>query len=110
MNWNVLDSESQIEELKKDSFHQPVVIFKHSTRCAISSLALDRLENAGKNGDDRFTPYFLDLIRYRHISDQIAREFDVFHESPQLIMLRDGKAVYHNSHLGISYGDLVSHL
>ena len=110
MDWKILDSEGQIEELKRDSFHRPVVIFKHSTRCAISTLAKDRLDNGGKNGDERFTPYYLDLIRYRHISDLIAREFDIFHESPQLIILKEGKVVYHNSHLGISYDNLVSQL
>ena len=111
MNWKELNSEKQIDEIKKDSFNKPVIIFKHSTRCAISSLALDRLENGSKNGiEEEFTPYFLDLIRYRHLSDQVAEEFDVYHESPQLIMLKDGKAVYHNSHLGISYDDVLSRL
>ena len=96
------------ENDKNESKEQPVVIFKHSTRCSISSMAFDRLRRAWKEGEN-VKPYYLDLIQYRDISNQIAERFGIMHQSPQVILLKDGKAIYDNSHMGISYQDLISH-
>ena len=98
MNWVKLDNKNQLEEVKTLSEKQPVLIFKHSTRCSISSTSLNRLERAWKT--DEIKPYFLDLIAFRDISNQIAEEFSVEHQSPQVLLIGQGKCVYHTSHPG----------
>ena len=109
MNWNKLTTAAQIDEIKALSSQKPVFIFKHSTRCSISSMSLDRLQRNWKAEDaDKITPYYLDLIAYRAVSDQIAKDFGVAHESPQILVIREGKVVYHESHYGISYATLMA--
>ena len=106
VQWNMLETSPSIEEIKSESTQQPVLIFKHSTRCAISATVLSRLERSWNSEETALKPYFLDLIRYRNLSNQVAQEFGVAHESPQVLVIKDGKAVYHNSHFGISYDEL----
>ncbi len=109
MNWNKLTTSSQIEELKEMSFEKPVLIFKHSTRCSVSSMSLDRLLRNWKTEDrERILPYYLDLISNRSLSNQIESEFRIPHESPQVIIVKEGKAVYDNSHFGISYQEIMN--
>lgn len=111
MDWIKLEEAAQLQEIKKKSEEKPVMIFKHSTRCSISSMALERLRRNWKTEDfDKITPYYLDLISYRDISNQIAQEFGVFHQSPQIILVKDGKAFYDTSHMGISYPDIMSRI
>ena len=105
MNWLELSNESQLNEIIEDSKNAPVLIFKHSTRCSISSMAINRLERAWKEGA-KLKPYYLDLIRYRDISNLIATKLGVEHQSPQAIVIKDGKAIYNNSHMGISFNEL----
>ena len=101
MNWINLESLAQLEELAQKPL---ALIFKHSTRCSISSASLDRLQRKWNNEEMSAVPtYFLDLIRYRDISNQIAEKFGVEHQSPQVLLIKDGKCVYHNSHYGIAY-------
>lgn len=104
MNWNKLNDSAQLEEIKKESHNYPVLILKHSTRCSISSATLGRLERSWTQeevGD--LKPYFLDLIAYRPISNQIAEDFGVWHESPQALIIRNGESVYDTSHFDISF-------
>ncbi len=104
MNWQVLENTTQLEQLKENPF---ALIFKHSTRCSISSAALDQLERKWKNEEmPSVSTYFLDLIRYREISNQIAEKFGVEHQSPQVLLLQNGKCIYHNSHFGIDYDEI----
>ena len=111
MNWNKLTTAAQIDEIKALSTQKPVFIFKHSTRCSISSMSLDRLQRNWKTEDaDKIAPYYLDLIAYRAISDQIASDFGVAHESPQVLVIREGKVVYHESHYAISYATLIDQI
>ncbi|WP_373494024.1 bacillithiol system redox-active protein YtxJ [Aquiflexum sp.] len=108
MDWKRIENVGQLEDLKKQSQDKPVLIFKHSSRCSISNMAFDRLNRNWKDTDfDKVSPYFLDLISFRDISDQIAREFGVYHQSPQVILIKNGQAVYDNSHMGISYGEIM---
>lgn len=109
MNWNKLTTAAQIDEIKALSAQKPVFIFKHSTSCSISSMSLNRLQRNWKDEDaDKMTPYYLDLLAYRALSNQVATEFGVPHESPQVIVIHGGKAVYHESHYGISYATLMA--
>lgn len=111
MNWNKLTAAAQIEEIKQLSKSKPVLIFKHSTRCSVSSMSLDRLLRNWKSTDeDKIAPYFLDLIAHRSLSSQIENEFGIPHESPQVIIIREGKAVYDTSHYGISYLEIMEQI
>lgn len=107
MNWNKLTSEAQIDQLIQESAEKPVLIFKHSTRCSISSMSLDRLLRNWKEEDSaQIIPYYLDLIAYRSLSNLVADRFGIPHESPQVLLLKDGKVTYHESHYGISYAEI----
>lgn len=108
MNWITLNSESQLEEIRTVSAQEPVVIFKHSTRCAISAMVKSRLERDGAPQGLNF--YYLDLIRHRSISNRIADEYAVEHESPQVLLIRNGACVYDESHSGISMEELRGQL
>lgn len=105
MNWNKLTTESQLETIKAESVQQPVLIFKHSTRCSISAMALSRME---RNWDDAagIKPYYLDLIVNRPVSNQIVDVFGVDHESPQVLLIQNGECVYDASHMSISFNAL----
>jgi bacillithiol system protein YtxJ len=107
MEWEQLESAEQLKHIKDRSALQPVLIFKHSTRCAISRTVLDRLERSWDLGGlHDVSPFFLDLIRHRDVSNLVASEFQVQHESPQVLVIRNGLAVYDASHVGINYEDL----
>lgn len=109
MNWNKLTQPAQIAEIKALSNSTPVMIFKHSTRCSVSSMSLDRLLRKWKNGDEeKVVPYFLDLIAHRELSNLVAHEFGIPHESPQVIVIKNGTSIYDNSHYGISYPEIMS--
>lgn len=111
MNWKKLTESTQIAEIKELSKSKPVLIFKHSTRCSVSSMSLDRLLRNWKTEDgEKVVPFFLDLIAYRALSDQVEGEFGVPHESPQVIIIRNGIAVYDNSHFGISYPEIMAQI
>jgi bacillithiol system protein YtxJ len=107
MNWIVLNRPEQLEALRAESKNQPVIIFKHSTRCSISQAALGRLERNWKD-DDMVTvkPYFLDLLSFRDISNKIADLFHIEHQSPQVIILKDGEVVFHKSHFEIDFSTI----
>jgi bacillithiol system protein YtxJ len=104
MNWITLSTMSHLEEIRKASQAKPQVIFKHSTRCAISAMAKNRLEKSVPPADADF--HFLDLIRHRPISNAIAEEFGVEHESPQILLIRNESVAYTASHMGISMDEL----
>ncbi|EPR65864.1 bacillithiol system redox-active protein YtxJ [Cyclobacterium qasimii] len=109
MSWIKLEDVAQLNKIKEESNEKPVVIFKHSTSCSISGMAWNRVQRNWKAADsDKFTPYYLDLLANRALSSAIADEFGVTHASPQVIVVKDGKAVYNNSHMGINYNEIVS--
>jgi bacillithiol system protein YtxJ len=104
MKWSELRSASQIDLIRQESKENPVLIFKYSTRCSISRMALDRLERNWDESDMQMVkPYFLDLITHRDVSNQIAEVFDVEHESPQVLIIENEKSVLDQSHMGIQY-------
>ncbi len=107
MNWIYLEDIKELDHIKKESEEHPVLIFKHSIRCAISSMVINRLERSWKQEETMgIKPYYLDLIRYRDISNRIEEEFSIPHQSPQVIVIKNGKPIYDNSHMGINYDDL----
>lgn len=94
-----MSSTEQIGLIKTLSLQKPQVIFKHSTRCSTSAIAKNRLENCASPGGIDF--YYLDLLAHRQLSNMIAEQFDVYHESPQVLVIKKGECVYDESHSGI---------
>jgi bacillithiol system protein YtxJ len=99
-DWNFIANEIDLQNAVDYSFEKPVLLFKHSTRCSISSLAKNRIERG--ESDNYSKIYLLDLIKFRAISDEIAKQFNVLHESPQLLKIVKGKCTFHASHQNVS--------
>ena len=110
IDWHELIDDSVLEEAKKLSFDKPVLIFKHSTRCPISTMAKHRLESEWDLTDEDIIPYYLDLLRYRSISDLVAKDFDIQHQSPQVLLIKNGACVYTSSHSEIDIRSLKKEL
>lgn len=106
MEWIQLTDEAQLQQIIAASQTKPQLIFKHSTRCSISAVALQRLQKATK--PDGLDFYFLDLLAHRPLSAKIVETFKVHHESPQVLLIKDGKCVFDESHLAISMNDIVA--
>jgi bacillithiol system protein YtxJ len=104
MNWIDLKNEDQINEIIEKSKTKPQVIFKHSTRCSISAMAKGRLERSIAPGNADF--YYLDLISYRNISNKISSVFNVYHESPQILVIKNGECIYDESHGSITMDEI----
>jgi bacillithiol system protein YtxJ len=104
MNWKLLQQENQLVDIKEFSKTKPQLIFKHSTRCSISTMAKNRLERAIQ--PDGIDFYYLDLLKNRNISNNIVDMFDVYHESPQVLLIKNGECVYDESHSGINMADI----
>ena len=103
MNWIPLTHETQLIEIAEKSYHKPQVIFKHSTRCSISSTVQNRLNNVSNDSVDA---YHLDLITHRNISNTIASTYHVHHESPQILLIQNGACTYTDSQLTIQWADV----
>ena len=104
MNWIQLNSLQQLDEIRQKSKDKPQVIFKHSTRCSVSSMAKNRLERKEFPKEADF--YYLDLIANRNISSQIEEDFKVYHESPQVLVIKSGECIYDESHSGINMEEI----
>ncbi|PRY14775.1 bacillithiol system protein YtxJ [Pontibacter ummariensis] len=111
MNWHPLTSVEQLDEIIEESKSTPVVIFKHSTSCSISATAKARIERQWDGaGVDHVKPYYLDLLKYRPVSNEVAEVLQVRHESPQLLLLQDGVCTYDTSHMSISVDALKKNI
>lgn len=105
MEWKALTDLQQLDAVVEESKVNPVLIFKHSTRCSISRFALKQFENEFDQ-KGAIIPYFLDLLEHRDISNEIALRFGVQHQSPQVLLIKDGMAVYNASHQDIEANKL----
>jgi bacillithiol system protein YtxJ len=104
VNWKKLDKAEVLNMIEEDSKNKTVIIFKHSTSCSISAMALNRLERSWKEDEmANIDAYYLDLISFRNISNTIAQKFSIEHQSPQILVIKNGVCTYDNSHMGISY-------
>jgi len=110
MEWNKLTDINQLNIINEASFEGNVMVFKHSTRCSISSSALNRIERNWNNQQDdlRAKPFYLDLIAYRNISNEIATKWNIEHQSPQVLIIKNGKCVFNESHMGIDYDEIIN--
>lgn len=102
MNWIALTDYSEIQKALEQS--EPFLVFKHSTRCSISSMALSRFERSYSL--EAVQAFYLDLIAYRSISNQLSDEFGIEHQSPQLLFIQSGDCTYHASHNSIDLNEI----
>ncbi len=100
MNWIQLEDLAQLEEIKEDAGYS--VIFKHSTRCSISMMAKKRVDMELDDLPASVKPYFLNLLAHRDISNEVAESFSVHHQSPQLLLIKDGECILNQSHGEVS--------
>lgn len=110
VNWIQLTELKTLEEIKRKSFDKPQVIFKHSTRCSISAMALNRFESKFDLIANKVDAYYLDLILFREISNEIAYQFNVTHQSPQVLLIINGECTYNASHSSINVGMVIEKL
>lgn len=108
INWVKFTNEEQLKEFIQESNEHPVMFFKHSIRCSISSMALNRVESDWDLED--VTPVYLDLINFRNLSNLLTETFEVEHQSPQVILVKDGKSIYNASHNQISVASIKMNL
>lgn len=101
-----LDKMEQFDEIDEISQTKSVVLFKHSTRCSISRMALKQFDAEFNYPEEKIDWYLLDLLNHRDLSNEIASRYNVMHQSPQIVVIRNGKAVFNASHDSISAEDL----
>ncbi|MCI5058550.1 MAG: bacillithiol system redox-active protein YtxJ [Flavobacteriales bacterium] len=104
MDWNLIQNLSDFEGVLAESTQNPKTffgLFKHSTRCSISSMALNRIQRSIQDFDG-ISFYILDLLKHRDVSNAISEKLNVMHESPQVLIVKNGECVYHRSHNGIN--------
>jgi bacillithiol system protein YtxJ len=106
MDWNTLTTTQDLNQIVDRSHNVPCLIFKHSTRCSISFMAKHRLEEKWDFSATQIEPYYLDLISNRNVSNEIADRFQVYHESPQILLIKNGECVHDASHLDISVEEI----
>ena len=107
LTWLPLTSSEQLETIETESNAASVLIFKDSTRCGISKMVIKQFEKLFTEENQHLKVYYLDLLNYRDISNEIAVKFQVMHQSPQLIVIRNGTAVHHASHNDITQVNLT---
>ena len=108
--WIRLTHKEQLEEIEAISKTIPVAIFKHSTSCGISRMVLRNFENDFDIDAAQLKLYYLDLLAFRDVSNEVGYKFQVIHQSPQLLVIKNGITVYHASHHNIHAGDLERYL
>ncbi|SNC76269.1 bacillithiol system protein YtxJ [Hymenobacter gelipurpurascens] len=105
--WQPLTQSEQLTDIVQESFEQPIIIFKHSTTCSISAAAKAKLERQwSEAGLETAKLYYLDLLRFRPISNEIAEKFGIRHESPQLLVIQNGECRHDASHMSIRLSDV----
>ncbi|GAA3919695.1 bacillithiol system redox-active protein YtxJ [Hymenobacter algoricola] len=105
--WQPLTQAEQLTDIVQESHEQPILIFKHSTTCSISAAAKSKLERQWSEANLADVKiYYLDLLRFRPISAEIADKFGVQHQSPQLLLIQNGECRYDASHMGIRLSDV----
>ncbi len=110
MKWNIINSVEQLNIIDQDSNSQPVFILKHSTTCSISRMALNRIESSWKDEYSSIAkPFFLDLLSYRSVSNEIESRYGIIHESPQILVIVKGKCIFNESHSGIRLAEILEH-
>ncbi|NNK61352.1 MAG: bacillithiol system redox-active protein YtxJ [Flavobacteriaceae bacterium] len=106
--WIALTTIDQLQEIKTKSKTKPQFIFKHSTRCGISKMVINQFAEQYDLSADQADLYFLDLLSYREVSNEVGYAFQVIHQSPQLLVIKNGVVVAHASHGAVNEIDVYS--
>ena len=109
-SWKNLTDHDQLDVIDSTSFDYPVIIFKHSTTCGISASAKFRLERDWSMIERQLEFYYLDLLKFRGISNVIAERYEVRHESPQILVIKEGRILHHSSHYQVSIPSLKEYI
>lgn len=104
MNWIPLTEASQLDQLQNTD--RPFVIYKHSTRCHICTIVLKNIER-DYQGENFLDFYFLDLLNHRDISNHISETYQVHHESPQILLIKNGECIFDESHQSIDLKEIL---
>ena len=104
--WIALSELGQLDAISEKSKTKTQVIFKHSTRCGISRMVMNQFVNDYNLTENDLDLYYLDLLNYRDVSNEVGFKFQVIHQSPQLLVIKNGIAVAHDSHGAINEIDL----
>ncbi|WP_298342856.1 bacillithiol system redox-active protein YtxJ [uncultured Algibacter sp.] len=104
--WIALNDLKQLEVIAKKSATKTQVVFKHSTRCGISRMVMNQFVDAYDLTENNLDLYYLDLLNYREVSNEVGYKFQVMHESPQILVIKNGVVVTHASHGQINAVDL----
>jgi len=105
--WKKIESEEDLKAAVEHSYTHKIGVFKHSTSCFISKTVLRNFEKEVENHEGKTELYYLDLLARRPLSNKIAEDLGIRHESPQFIVIENGKAVNHASHQDISLSQLL---
>jgi len=106
ITWIPVSTRQQVDDIAVRSETLTCLIFKHSTTCSISAMAKYRLEDDWSFGTDEIEAYYLNLLNHRDVSAYIAEKFTVHHESPQILLIRDGDCFFDASHFDISVPEI----
>lgn len=106
VSWVALTDKNQLDDIISMSNSKPVLIFKHSTSCGISRMSLKTFEREFDLEEAEISLYFLDLLSYRALSNEISEKFGVTHQSPQVLVIKNEKVIYNDSHHSISANDI----
>ncbi len=109
-NWKPITTEQQVKDIVALSNEKPQIIFKDSVTCGISAYAKERLVKGNDLLIAKADFNYLDLLSYRSVSNFIAEELNVIHQSPQIIVLKDGEVVYRVSHHSIQAEEIAKYL
>jgi bacillithiol system protein YtxJ len=110
-DWKIITEKSHLVEIENESYNKPVVIFKNSSRCGISqSMLMNFQEEMQQTNSGDISFYLLDIVKNRDISSIIAQQFNLNHESPQLLVIENGECNYYKNHWNISFSDLVKYI
>ena len=110
INWLHLINIDQIKQIRSLSKSETVFIFKHSTRCGISKMVIKRFENMFDESMNTIKVYYLDLLKYRDVSNEVGLAFKVIHQSPQLLIIKNEVSVFNASHQDITSIKLQDYL
>ena len=102
LEWQDLETSGDLRTLIRRSHDIPVVIFKHSVRCGASAIVKRRLEEDWDLQNDAVDTYLLDLVAHRDLSNEVAKAFGVRHQSPQVLIIKDGRSIFDASHGDVS--------
>lgn len=96
--WIPLNDVQQLKHIKEKSITKPQIIFKHSTRCGISRMVINQFVDNYSLSEKEADLYYLDLLSFREVSNEVGYKFQVLHQSPQLLVIKNGVVVTHANH------------